>query len=763
MSPEIFTSLLRQLRRRAWLQLMLNVVPLAALISALVWRLNPDWALQALLVSGLVFVVWGRARGALFAVDAAGLARHLNRVFAQLEESSTLALRSKAELNVLQRMQLARVENHWPQVVDKPSDWLPQLKLRVPALLIGLALLVTWFPINNAARTPLDVGGDGSEPAASELTVTLQEVRVTPPSYTGLSPFTTDEYSLEVPEGAIVEWWFRTNTSNPLRLVVDDANSQERGFLLAATQKGLSTVSVEFADTSLYRLEHNAGSGFEPLPGVYTVSVLLDRPPTLRLLSPQETRLEIPRDASPQFEYRVAVDDDFGVDHVDILASVAKGSGEGVKFRDERFDFTGHDAAGDTATYYRQWHLRDLGMEPGDEIYLFSQARDNKPGGGQVGRSETLVVRWLDEAPLETAAEGLGISVMPEYFKSQRQIIIETEQLIADKPVLDDTTFIQTSRELGWAQAELKERYGQYLGDEFGESEAPDGLLPEPNAGTQDAGESNHADHNADDHDGHQHGAGSFEDSVDAAGSKEELIARFGHDHGAAEIGIITKRSPVGLMKRAVAAMWEAELKLKLADPSAALPFEQEALRYFDLARQADRIYTRRLGFEPPPVSEDRRLQGELDEISSREQMLTAEPDPSAARTLRQLFYLLSESSYGDVLSEQSLELLQSASAVFTEMSRERPAVIGAAAITKRLTLSGRLTLEDCAGCLQDLQRALWTSLAPIESAPGQSARDPVDDLAQSYGEAIKQAKNLAPSRAKDPSLEHDLQGGVSP
>jgi len=77
--------------------------------------------------------------------------------------------------------------------------------------------------------------------------------------------------------------------------------------------------------------------------------------------------------------------------------------------------------------------------------------------------------------------------------------------------------------------------------------------------------------------------------------------------------------------------------------------------------------------------------------------------------------------------------------------------------------LSGRLTLEDCAGCLQDLQRALWTSLAPIESAPGQSARDPVDDVAQSYGETLRRARRSATSHTNKSPLVHDLQGGVSP
>ncbi len=72
---------------------------------------------------------------------------------------------------------------------------------------------------------------------------------------------------------------------------------------------------------------------------IYTLTVELDAPPSLRVIEPSQTTLELPRDAPPRFVSQVRVRDDYGIGAVEIRASVAKGSGEGVKFRDELFAF----------------------------------------------------------------------------------------------------------------------------------------------------------------------------------------------------------------------------------------------------------------------------------------------------------------------------------------------------------------------------------------------------------------------------------------
>ena len=86
----------------------------------------------------------------------------------------------------------------------------------------------------------------------------------------------------------------------------------------------------------------------------------------------------------------------------------------------------------------KQWTLSDLGMEPGDELYFFVRASDNaEPPAPLCSRRPTpcaCPVWWRSDD--ETSA--LPILVKPENLRSQRQIIIDTEQLVADMKAQPD-------------------------------------------------------------------------------------------------------------------------------------------------------------------------------------------------------------------------------------------------------------------------------------------------------------------------------------
>lgn len=727
-----FARLLAKLRLRAWVQGGVYASATALLVAGVAQLVTDLPILPSVLVAVALEVLVFRRHLFLRRTGAAELAAHLDRCFPALEESSRLLLVEPEQLDVLQRLQRARIAPRWSGLVEQTSEWLPALAWRRPTVLASVGALL--FALNSVPWPEEDsvVSSTQQEAADAILPPRLQSITVTPPEYTGLDATVTDEMDLSVSEGAALTWRFDATGDAPLRLVISDGQNAERYVALDPRPEGGWVAQSTIEATSLYRIERRQSMGYRALPGVYSIAVTLDQPPRLRLLQPKRNQLELVKDAVPEFLYRVAADDDYGVAAINIVASVAKGSGEGVKFRDETFEFDRCVREGDRQICERFWDLRTLGMTPGDEVYLFATAVDNHPSAPQRGRSDTLVVRWLDDTEPMEVGEGLAISVMPEYFKSQRQIIIETEQLIADRDALSETVFVQTARDLGTAQAELKERYGQYLGDEFGESEAPAGLTtPAETADASDAAEDHDGhDHEGHDHAGHDHGGEGAEVLPQTA---EALIARFGHDHGTADIGPITRQSPVGLMKRAVAAMWDAELSLKLADPEAALPHEYEALKYFDLARQADRIYTRRLGFEPPPVSEERRLSGDLDDVASREQVVQATPDPSASLLMTRLYEVLVKTPPGARLTADQLALLQQAAQQFTEQATQRPALIRAAATLEKLRLAGVMGLADCADCLSALRATVWSQLPAISPSPGRSGRLAPDALAADY------------------------------
>ena len=104
------------------------------------------------------------------------------------------------------------------------------------------------------------------------------------------------------------------------------------------------------------------------------------------------------------------------------------------------------------------------------------------------------------------------------------------------------------------------------------------------------------------------------------------------------------QQSPIALMKRSIGNMWQAERHLMLSEPLLALPYEKMALKFLKQAQRAERIYVKRLGFEPPPVSEQRRYTGELDDIESYHVNETIKLSVGDNEKLQLLFQLLNNS-----------------------------------------------------------------------------------------------------------------------
>jgi len=668
--------------------------------------------------------------------------QHLNRRFPDFEESAQLLTKEPSTLRTLQLLQHERVATVYEKNLAQVERWQAPLYYRgaVTLMLIcGLLLATTDQLALIAARVipekllaPTALSGSGAVTNLTDIAVRIQ-----PPAYTGLKAIETDQLDLELPQGSQVNWSLSV-TSDPgefALLISPDV----RVPLAQANDNRLQGHAV-IDKTGLYRIVRNHSGEDEAIGNIYSLAVTLDQPPDIRIIEPAASTLEIPKTGPAVFNSQVLVKDDYGVAHVDILASVAKGSGEGVKFRDERLEFDRHEETDKGLLYQKSWDLEALGMVPGDEVYFTVTATDNRLPEANTGRSETLIVRWLDDDKAGLAAEGLAIDFIPEFFKSQRQIIIDTEQLIEDKPQLDAQAFKDISYETGQAQADLKQKYGQYLGDEFGEG--PGGQINDLQGKVEQADESQTHEHDDDDHGGDVNNS----DMGQTLNNMADIVRLFGHDHGDPEIGPITKGNPVALMKRAVKEMWQAEKHLMQAEPELALPFEYEAYKYLKLARQADRIYVKRLGFIPPPVTEERRLSGELDEIRSYSSAIT-EPvvDPGsmlANQTLLKFVYqLLTSYSSQHIFSDLERGSLSRLSLEFTKWSQSRPVLIRHAASLEKLSLAGQLRFDDCDSCLQELQRAVWQQIT--EDAGQLVRRNAVwhndDQMIKSYQQRLKQ------------------------
>jgi len=658
-------------------------------------------------------------------ITANKVLRHLNRQFSECEESAELILLPNSTLTTLQQLQKNRIQPQIDKLLTNGLDpHLPRYSSTKPLLISAIALLIfTLLQIIPSGllieteATKTQVMSDLSKPI-KPIQFEVKSITVTAPSYTGLAPRQTSDLNLALIAGSTVTWELQftgingVNQQNDVYIMLPD---KQRISLIEQTPNHYQARAT-LNQSGVY---HIAADEIM-LGDIHTLTVTADSKPSIRFIAPIETITELAKNAVPKVHATVSIEDDFGLGRVEILASIASGSGEAVKFRDQSFQFDTQSVVKGRTHFLKNWDLVELGMQPGDELYFSIRAWDNHLPVSQQSRSASKIIRWLEEEEEQAVlADGLLMDFMPEYFKSQRQIIIDTKQLVADKTNISIEMFHHISRELGTSQSILKQKYGQFLGDEY-----DSGTLQSMEAGpeiTHDGHEEHADEKSAKPAAEHEHDSAEHQSENGDKSGYSQIIQQFGHAHGEADDGNFIKKglpSPTLLMKRAIANMWQAELHLRLSEPELALPFENKALAFLNRAKQADRIYVKRLGFEPPPVSEKRRYQGDLSDILSyhRDEKISKKNTPmqSISALLKDLNQYLDRPFDMNLTAEQT-NILEKVTAYFFGQLSHTPEIITFIATLEKIQLAGSFNLKNCQNCINALHKKLWQTLpSPI-------------------------------------------------
>src|SRR6185437_1771152 len=134
--------------------------------------------------------------------------------------------------------------------------------------------------------------------------------------------------------------------------------------------------------------------------------------------------------------------DDYGIAAASLTITLAQGTGENIAFKEQTLALAGEDI--DTANpgrrqrYRHQLDLGALGIARGDDVIVRLAVSDDREPQPNTTKSASFIVRWPPEASSDSSGlEGLVEKAMPAYFRSQRQIIIDTENLIAEQTKLD--------------------------------------------------------------------------------------------------------------------------------------------------------------------------------------------------------------------------------------------------------------------------------------------------------------------------------------
>jgi hypothetical protein len=554
----------------------------------------PHLLLLALIASVVPMVGWLKRPGR----DPRALARRLD-ARADLEDSSDLLFTDPATLGPLQQMQRQRlVERLSAHAADLRAPWPRGWLLLVWAVFGFLIAATLWMlPYSFTVPLPQRAPSAAAAPAAQATDIALAsaQLRIEPPAYTGLAASTQGELSAKLPQDATLRWRLRFDPQ-PEGAELEFHDGQR----LPLTREGEDwTAARTLSKSTLYRIVP-AG----PLPlrddDLHRLDAIPDQPPQLRAVAPERS-LTLATPGQRQWALDFEASDDHGLGAARLEITLAQGSGEQVTVTERTLALRGEGDAR-LRRYAHVLDLANLGLAEGDDLIVRLVVADNREPTPQQSRSARFILRWpLPPSAESSGMEGLVKKALPAYFRSQRQIIIDAEALLVDRPRLTADEFMLRSNNLGVDQRLLRLRYGQFLGEE---SEGE----PEPPPGYEDG------EHH--DGDGHDHDAEPPAGPTPPGG--ESVLELYGHTHDEAEAATLLDPETRALLKQALDAMWLSEGGLRQGDPAAALPHAYRALGFIKQVQQASRIYLARTGLELPPIDEGRRMTGDRKGIASR-------------------------------------------------------------------------------------------------------------------------------------------------
>lgn len=677
-------------RKRAFLNAIAIGVPLALGAGAVAWRLAGIGAGIATITIGLTLsLLIAQRLAARF--DQDWLIRALDARRPDMEDSAALLFADDASLGPLQRLQQARLTARID--ADTPDRLAPDWQRRSIALtaivaLIIVALALLW-PRPGQGPPTLAPAREGVAAAPGIPRLVAQNLRILPPAYTGLPVRDSQSLDARVPQGSRLEWTLRFDPQArvPRLLMLG-------GQPLALRRDGADWIASRTADAAfLYRVDPAAGRG--PTPPLHRIDTIPDAPPQVKAIRPKANLTMVSPDQrnwSPTF----TATDDYGVAaSARLRITLAIGEGENVTFTEREIAVSGSGPARNRR-FAPRLDFGALGFGPGSDMVVQLVVRDNRSPAPQEARSPSLILRWPSaQQPDGSGLEGMVNTVLPAYFRSQRQIIIDAEALLKQKSRLSADRYLARSASIGTDQQILRGRYSQFLGGE--ESAQPQ--LPTADAETH--------------HDGDGHDHGPPRQPAPGFGVAEDVLADYGHPHDDSPASSLDPETRA-ILKNAVDEMWQSEVHLRQGHPDLALPFAYRALRFIKEVQQATRIFLSRVGPDLPPIDPSRRMTGKREGTASR--TLAVAPiergDGPAAAAWRAL-----GDGPGAIRGPIALEPLDRW--VRNEASR----------LPDPLALSGALDAvrrdPDCAPCRTKLRGLLWTAM---ERPPARPARRAAPD-----------------------------------
>ncbi|TCD20363.1 hypothetical protein EZ456_19655 [Pedobacter psychrodurus] len=631
------------------------------------------------------------------------VSRFVNDQYPELEESADLLLQNETELSILQRLQRNKIEHILPSL-PQPKE--PARKLYLGLVMLLAALLIS-FGITKIPQAKKDsLSTQESKTSAPKIKENIPteisnfSATIIPPAYTKKAERKQKQFTIVAETGAQINWKIETNIGiKKLKIIFNDSEIVPLKALNASHT--LWNYSKIVNKPGFYQLDLDGEKS-----DLYQIEIIPDLPVTIKITQPkQHTTIDI---GQPQkINLKTSLTDDYGINDAFISATMASGKGEGVSFTEKKLSFNTSFGNRKNVSLGKLIDLKSLGMKPGDELYFFIKAMDNH---GQSSRSDVYFVSIVDTAELMSLA-GMtnGVNLVPEYFRSERQIIIDTEKLLKEQSTLPPATFKTRSNDLGIDQKLLRLRYGQFLGEE---NETEIG-----------------GDH--DDHDEHAEHKGEGEKFGDVT----TIMDKYAHKHDIAEDATFFEPEMKAQLKAVLTEMWNAELRLRTYKPQEALPYEYKALRLLKDLQQKSRAYVAKTTVKTAALKPEKRLSGELDKITQPVQKMSFEQKEKRTTSLKTSLALLESRKTGKKFNEQDQFLLSETEKYMIGAAADNPSTyLTALSSLRKLSTGNKLMVKDIDLVQQAIQKMINTEPAK----PQTQSANPASALYQNYFNNLK-------------------------
>jgi hypothetical protein len=601
----ILQGLQRQAQRRVMLDTVAVGLPVALAAAMVVQRSSNTFMLAAIALAALiggVFVAARRARR----LNRNWLIGELDTHLPSFEDSSALLFQDPSASGALAALQRDRLEIRIGQaeMLDLRPDWSRRTIASAWALFVIVTAAFLLWPTEEGPPSRSAASSAGSQ-AIGPPRITAARLRIVPPAYTGLPPRILQTLSGRMPEGSRVQWsvTFDPSPQSATLAFPDD------GPVRLAAENGQWSGARVVDRSMLYRIEA-AGLARQPLNRLDVVS---DAPPAVRIVAP-ESQLEEVRPGQTRWSPVFEASDDYQVaDVASLRITVTKGDGENISYQMRSFAISGRGEAR-RKRFSATLNLSREGLAPGGDMIVQLVVSDNRAPNPQQVEGPSAILRWPAKVEVTDGLDGMAMRVMPAYFRSQRQIIIDAEALIRQRRKITPEAFLDRSDLLGHDQAQLRQRYGQHLGEE----NAGGGIaLPTNDAPAAAPIPMNHAppppaaEVEAHDHTG--------EPQAPDAGQQSDTLATYGHAHDTGDATNLFDPGTRSTLSLALDAMWSSERALRQGEPEQALPFAYKALEFLKTAQQASRIFLPRTKSALPALDFSRRMSGKRDGIVADE------------------------------------------------------------------------------------------------------------------------------------------------